>query len=106
MKKNILAVSCLVAAASLCASFAHAAEEDVSKADPARWYKADDTPKERYRNLTKEANAAYGEALQTCKGMRGKQARSCRDEAGAAKKTDMERARRIYKDYKETTPAS
>ncbi|WP_050468394.1 hypothetical protein [Herbaspirillum chlorophenolicum] len=106
MKKNILAVSFLVASATLCAPFAHAAEEDVSKADPARWYKPDDTPKARYQNLVKEANAAYGEALQACKGMRGKQAKSCRGDAGAAKKADMERAKRIYKDYKETAPAA
>ncbi|NUU02743.1 hypothetical protein [Herbaspirillum robiniae] len=106
MKKNTLAVSFLALAAALGASFAHAAEEDVSQADPARWYKADDAPKERYQNLVKEANAAYGEALLACKGMRGKEAKGCKGEAGAAKKEDMERAKRIYKDYQETSPAS
>ncbi|MBO9538669.1 hypothetical protein [Herbaspirillum sp.] len=106
MKKNILAVPLLAIAAALFAPLAHAAEEDVSKADPARWHKADDTPKARYRNLLKEANAAHGEALQACKGMRGKEARACRSDAGAAKKEDLERAKRIYKDYRETSRAS
>lgn len=105
MKKNILAVSLLFAAA-LAAPLSHAAEEDVSKQDPARWYQADDAPKERYRNLLKEANAAYGEALQACKEMRGKPAKSCRSAAAAAKKEDLERARRIYKDYRRNATAS
>jgi hypothetical protein len=100
MKKNLLAISFLLAAAPLCAGLAHAGEEDVSKANPGRWYQPDDTPKERYQNLVKEANAAHGEALQGCKELRGKQARSCRGEAKAAQKEDMDRAKRIYQDYK------
>lgn len=104
MKKNILAVS-LALMAALCGA-AHAAEEDVSATDPGRWYKPDDTPKERYQNLVKEANAAHGEALMECKGKRGKELKACRGEAGAAKKEDMERARRIYNDYKASAPAS
>jgi Skp family chaperone for outer membrane proteins len=104
MKNNILAVS-LLALAALCGA-AHAAEEDVSAADPARWYTPDDTPKARYQNLTKEANAAYGEAVLECKGKRGKELKACRGTAAAAKKDDMERAKRIYNDYKASAPAS
>ncbi|MBP0599920.1 hypothetical protein J8I26_17555 [Herbaspirillum sp. LeCh32-8] len=104
MKKNILAVSLLLAAAL--AGAAHAAEEDVTRTDPARWYKADDTPKARLQNLTTEANAAYGEAVKECKGKRGKELKACRAEAGSAKKEDMERAKRIYNDYKATAGAS
>lgn len=101
MKKNTFAVASLVLAASLCGmlSQAHAAEEDVSKGDPQRWYQTDDTPKERYANLLKEAKAAYGETLQGCRGQRGKDGKQCRNEAKAALKEDMARAKRIFKDY-------
>nr|WP_198983230.1 hypothetical protein [Herbaspirillum sp. ASV7] len=100
MKKNILALSLLAAMAALCNATAYAAEEDVSKADPARWYQPDDTPKERLQNLGKEADAAYGEALHACKEQHGKQATMCRKDARAAHKDDMARAKRIYDDYK------
>lgn len=108
MKKNIFAVASLVLAASLCGiiSQAHAAEEDVSKVDPPRWYQPDDTPKERYSNLVKEAKAAYGEAQQACKGQRGKDGKRCRNEAKAALKEDMARAKRIFKDYSTSLQSS
>ncbi|MFJ3056717.1 hypothetical protein [Herbaspirillum sp. NPDC087042] len=105
MKKNILALSFLAALAALSTGAAHAAEEDVSKADPARWYQPDDAPKERLRNLGKEADAAYGEALRACKEQRGKQAGMCRKDARATRKDDMARAKRIYDDYKASSPA-
>ncbi|MBV8624166.1 MAG: hypothetical protein JO174_11835, partial [Herbaspirillum sp.] len=108
MKKNILALSLLAQVAvlaALCSGAAHAAEEDVSKADPARWYQPDDAPKERLQNLGKEADAAYGEALRACKEQHGKQAAMCRKDARAARKDDMARAKRIYDDYKASSRA-
>jgi len=101
MKKNILAVSTLtLLAATLLAPMAQAAEEDMSKGDPSRWYQADDSPEARYGNLQKEANAAYGEAVLACKGLRAKALRACRSDAQAARKDDMARAKRIREDYK------
>lgn len=110
MKNNILAVSTLALVTALAAggltNAAQAAEENVTTTDPGRWFKADNTPQARYQNLQKEANAAYGEAILACKGKRGKELRSCRDEARAARHDDLQRAKRILKDYQASAPAS
>ncbi|WP_288408699.1 hypothetical protein [uncultured Herbaspirillum sp.] len=102
MNNKLLASSLLGALAALALHIgtAHAAPEKLVNGDPARWYQADDSPKARLRNLNQETTAAYGQALQDCKALRGKEARACRQQAGAARKDDAARAQRIYQDYK------
>lgn len=100
MKQRMLILSSLMLAGTLYGGIAHAAEEDVSTTDPGRWFKAEDTPDGRYKNLRIEANAAYGEALRACQDVKGKQARQCRDEARGYLKEDMARAKRIYEHAK------
>ncbi|MFL9923223.1 hypothetical protein PQR62_03025 [Herbaspirillum lusitanum] len=96
MKKNIfLSASFLFAATCFSAGLAHAAEEDVTNKDPARWYKADETPKARNQNFIKEANAAYAQALQECKDSKGAEAKACRLEAKDNLNRDKARAKRI-----------
>ncbi len=96
----------LAALAILSAGTAHAAEEDVSKADPQRWYQEDNSPKGRLQNLNKETAAAYAEALQACKSMKGKEAAACRQQAAQARSEDAARAQRIFKDYQGDAPAA
>ena len=96
----------LAALSLLCAAAAHAAEEDVSKADPQRWYQEDNSAKGRLQNLNKETAAAYAEALQGCRSMRGKDAAACRKQATDARSQDAARARRIFKDYQGGEPAA
>jgi len=93
MNKKILAAGFLLLNAL--SSGAWAASEDVTTADPSRWFKAEDTPQGRYGNHLIEARAAYAQALEECKsGPRG-QARMCRNEARSAMKEDRARAKRI-----------
>lgn len=94
----------LAAVSLLWAATAHAAEEDVNKADPQRWYQEDNSPQDRLRNLNKETAAAYGEALKACRSLRGKQATACRKEAAQARAEDTARAGRIFKDYQAAQP--
>ena len=96
----------LAAFAILSAGTVHAAEEDVSKADPQRWYQEDNSPKGRLQNLNKETTAAYAEALQACKSMKGKDAAACRQQAAQARSQDAARAQRIFKDYQGDAPAA
>jgi len=97
----------LLAALALLASGAvHAAEEDVSKADPQRWYQEDNSAKGRLENLNKETAAAYAEALQACRSLRGKDAAACRQQAAQAKTQDAARAKRIFDDYQGGAPAA
>jgi len=103
MNKNILARATLLAVALFAGASAHAAGKAPDQADPARWYQPDDTPKARYGNLRQEAGAAHREALAQCRKVRGKEAAQCRKEARAALKDDMARAKRILRDYQETT---
>lgn len=74
-----------------------AAEEDVSQNDPPRWYQQDDTPTKHYRNLLKEAGAAYAQSLQECKALKGMEAKNCRHEARENHAADKARAQRILK---------
>ncbi|BEV14243.1 hypothetical protein HBDW_10310 [Herbaspirillum sp. DW155] len=96
----------LAAVSLLAAATAHAAEEDVNKADPQRWYQEDTSPQARLRNLNQETAAAYAEALKACRSLRGKEAAACRKEAAQARAQDNARAARIYKDYQAAQPAA
>lgn len=98
---GILAVVSLLGAATV-----HAAEEDVSKADPQRWYQEDNSPRDRLRNLNQETAAAYAEALKACRSLRGKEAAACRKEAAQARAEDTARAGRIFKDYQAAQPTA
>lgn len=101
MRKNrrpgFLLLPFLLAAGIAAQAPAFAAEEDVSKEDPARWYQGDDTAKLHYKTLVKEAHAAGGQALQECKPLKGAEAKACRKEARDNMKSDLARARRILK---------
>jgi len=85
----------LVLTTSMAPTRVFAAEEDISRNDPPRWYQLDDTPKQHYQNLLKEAHAAYGQALQECKALQASAARSCRQLAHRNLQDDRARARRI-----------
>ncbi len=100
MRKNRqkrLVLPLLVAVGIAAHASAFAAEEDVSKEDPQRWYQSDDTAKLHYQNLVKEARAAGAQALQECKPLKGGAARACRKEARDHMRSDLARAKRILK---------
>lgn len=103
IKKQLRACAlpaCLAALTLLPAAAVQAAPQHLANGDPARWYQNDDAPHARLRNLNIETAAAYVQALQECKALRGQQASACRRQAAAARKEDAARARRIYNDYK------
>ncbi|MCA1323460.1 hypothetical protein [Herbaspirillum sp. alder98] len=93
MNKKILATGFLLLNAL--ANGAMAAPEDVTTADPSRWFKAEDTPQGRYGNHLIEARAAHAQALQECKTVARNEVRRCRKEAHDAMKEDKARAKRI-----------
>lgn len=93
MNNKILAAAWLLLNAW--ATGAQAAPEDVTTADPSRWFKADDSPRGRYGNHLIEARAAYAQALQECKNGPRTEARQCRNDARSALKEDLLRAKRI-----------
>ncbi|EJN02725.1 hypothetical protein [Herbaspirillum sp. YR522] len=93
MNNKIVVAALLVLTAW--ASAARAAPEDVTVADPSRWFKSEDTPRGRYGNHLIEARAAYAQALQECKSGPPAAARQCRNDARSAMKEDLARARRI-----------
>jgi len=92
-----LLITGLAMAASMLPGRVWAAEEDVSQNDPPRWYQLDDTPVLHYRNLLKEASAAYGQALQECKILTDAAMTNCRKDAHQHYQDDKARAKRIFK---------
>lgn len=68
--------------------------QDVGTKDPARWYAEDATPQARYQTSTKEAHAAYQEALKDCRQMKGPERAACLKEAHANLQTDLTDAKR------------
>lgn len=77
---------------------AMAAKEDVSRHDPPRWYQGADTPRLHHENLVREAHAAHAQALRECRPLKKTKARAaCREEARVHLRSDLARARRIFK---------
>ena len=82
------AALCLVAMSS--ASAQDAATQNIDRpGDPARWYQEDMTPHAYYLTLTKEAGAAYGEAVSECKHSDSSDRARCLQEARRVFKQDM-----------------
>ena len=92
-----LLITGLAMAASMLPGRVWAAEEDVSQNDPPRWYQLDDTPALHYRNLLKEARAAYTQARQECNMLTDATKISCRKDARQHYQDDKARAKRILK---------
>ncbi|HZS80916.1 MAG TPA: hypothetical protein VFA14_05770 [Herbaspirillum sp.] len=96
--KHLLRLSFFLAVACAVHYPAIAAKEDVSRRDPQRWYQGADTPRLHHENLMKEAHAAYAQALKECKLLRKTEARrACHEEARTNMRSDLARARRIFK---------
>jgi hypothetical protein len=64
--------------------------------DPARWYKADATPAQRLATSQKEASAAYAQALQECKSMKGTERSRCQTDAKTNYNNDLAAAKQEY----------
>jgi hypothetical protein len=69
--------------------------QNAPEKDPARWYIEDTTNQERYRTATKEAHAAYQDALKECKKVERSERTSCKKEANAQLRADLAEAKRI-----------
>jgi hypothetical protein len=98
LTQSLSLIACLYAL--LAPGLTSAAEEDVSQHDPQRWYQGADTPGLHYRNLLREAQAAYAEAQQECSHLKVHETRACREEARANLRADKARAGRILKQLK------
>ncbi|MDY7547192.1 hypothetical protein QN360_10070 [Glaciimonas sp. CA11.2] len=77
------------------AMHAFAAEENVQMKDPPRWHSEDMSPRARFNNMTKEANAAYQQSLNECRSLRNRELAACRNEAKSNLASDMQRAHRV-----------
>ena len=66
---------------------------DVGTKDPDRWYREDATAQARYQTSTKEAHAAYQEALKDCRTMKGAERASCLKEANVNLQADLAAAK-------------
>ncbi|MFZ1179998.1 MAG: hypothetical protein WAN92_00495 [Herbaspirillum sp.] len=95
--KHLLRLSFILAVGCAAHYPVIAAKEDVSRRDPQRWYQGADTPRLHHENLVKEAHAAHAQALKECKLLRKTEARACHEEARANMRSDLARARRIFK---------
>ncbi|MDY7577927.1 hypothetical protein RGU70_06315 [Herbaspirillum sp. RTI4] len=96
-KLNRLGMQAVIAFIGAMALNAHA-EEDVSKKDPARWHQETFTPQEKVQILTKEANAAYRQALGDCKmNNKGKELLRCKREAKQQLDEDVKSAKHTMK---------
>ena len=84
----------LIATGSV-AMHAVAAEENVQMKDPPRWHMEDMSPRARFNNMTKEANAAYQQSLNECRSLRNRELAACRKEAKSNLASDMQRAHRV-----------
>jgi hypothetical protein len=69
------------------------AEANVGTKDPDRWFKEDVTAQARYQTSTKEAHAAYQEALKDCRTMKGSERSACLKEANVNLQADLAAAK-------------
>lgn len=69
------------------------AEANVGTKDPDRWFKEDATAQARYQTSIKEAQAAYKEALNDCRTMKGSERTACLKEASANLQADLAAAK-------------
>lgn len=69
------------------------AEPNVGTKDPDRWFKEDATAQARYQTSTKEAHAAYREAVKDCRTMKGSERTACVKEANANLQADLAAAK-------------
>lgn len=83
----------MVIAGSLPLMSAHAATDAMSRAE-SRQLIEDKTPQTRYQTSSKEANAAYQEAIAECRRMQGGERSECMKEARSNLQNDLAEAKR------------
>jgi len=71
-----------------------AVQAEVRPKDEARWTTPDTTPQQRYNTALKEATAAYQQALEDCKALKGRERADCIKEAKAGHDQDLAEAKK------------
>jgi phage gp36-like protein len=94
MKNKYRNLALLVIAGSAFTFPAYAAQDAMSKAE-ARQTVEDTSPRAQYNRSTKEAQAAYQEALAGCGKMRGAEKTACTKEAKTNLQNDLAYARKV-----------
>jgi hypothetical protein len=67
-------------------------KSEIAKGDPARWYRADNSPQARLSTQKKEINAAYAEAKTACRKEAAAARSKCMKDAQLAYRHDMAQA--------------
>jgi hypothetical protein len=97
---RMVAVACILCASS---AGAMAAQNSKHGSDPARWYKADSTEKQRMQVLKTELNAAYAQQKADCKKKKSSKQSACLREARANFERDSANSRQLVDNAPQST---